>query len=206
MSLTTGPNAEGLWYVQTNSISVGSSVTIEFSAKLDSRNTNLNWISSMSIPFTTGVSGGNGIGNILYLGHDDIWLSNPTFGQRGPSAQLDTDNGFDVYRIEVSSPTLAGVANQVKVYYDNGATPVINGTLSADFNLTGTVRRFGFGDSTGGDSGTSEWQYFWHNGSAIAIGEVPEPSVITLVSAATGLLARRNNRRRKQETPILNLR
>ena len=191
LTLSTAANSEGLFYLQTNNLSISSPVRIEFSAKFDSRNTNLNWISPMSVIFTTGVSGGGGVGNILYIGQDDVWVSGPLFGQRGPNAQVDTDGGFHVYDIEVTSPTTAGVGNQLKVFYDHGSSPIISGTLSSDFNLTGTVRRFGFGDTTQGDSGVSEWEYFWHNGSTVAVGEVPEPGTLALLGLGGLLLGKR---------------
>jgi hypothetical protein len=178
MTLATSANSEGMNYRQTANLALPSNWTIEFSAKFDSRNATANNNSSMAIFFTTASS----VGNILYLRQDDIWLANG-FLVRGPAATVDTDNAFHTYRIELSGTT-SGSA--VKVYYDNGALPVLTHQLVTDATLNGGSQRIGFGDATAGDSGVSEWEYFWHNGSAVSV--VPEPSSAALLGMTAALL------------------
>jgi hypothetical protein len=185
MTLATAANAEGMFYRQTANLSIPASLTMEFRAKFDSRNTTANNNSPMAIFFTTAAN----VGNILYLGQDDVWLTSG-FLIRGPSASVDTDSAFHTYRITLGGTT-SGSA--IKVFYDNGASPIITHQLVTDSTLNGAALRIGFGDATAGDSGVSEWEYFWHNGSAVSV--VPEPSTVAL-GAVGGLLFSFISRRR----------
>jgi hypothetical protein len=169
--LSTSANAEGMNYRQTANLAIPSNWTMEFRARFDARNSTANNNSAMVVFFTTGAN----VGNILYLRQDDIWLANG-FLVRGPSAALDTDSAFHTYRIELAG-TASGSA--VKVFYDNGALPVLTHQLVTDSSLNGSSQRIGFGDATAGDSGTSSWEFFWHNGSTVSV--VPEPEIITLL-------------------------
>ena len=129
------------------------------------------------------------MGDILYFGQDDVWLANG-FLVRGPSANVDTDSAFHTYRIELSG-TISGSA--INVYYDNGASPLLTHHLITDATLNGAAQRIGFGDATAGDSGMTEWEYFWHNGSSVSV--VPEPTMAGLLVAA-GMISRFVRQRR----------
>ena len=177
MTLATVANSEGMFFRQTANLAIPSNWTMEFRTKLYSRTTSINFNSSMSVFFTTASS----VGNILYFRADEIWLSN-ALNTRGPSAVLDTDSAFHTYRIELSSTTLGSA---VRVYYDNGALPVLTHQLVGDPSLVGAAARIGFGDATAGDSGVTEWEYFWHNGSSVSI--VPEPSSLALFGCTSAI-------------------
>jgi hypothetical protein len=146
----------------------------------------------MQIFFTTAAN----VGDILYIGQDDIWLANG-FLIRGPAASIDTDNAFHNYRIDVSG---TGAGSSVKVYYDNGGSPVITGALVNDPTLNGASLRVGFGDATQGDSGLEEWEYFYHNGSSVTIGVVPEPGAAMLALLGVALVPRARAIRRGRGT------
>ncbi|MCU0771493.1 MAG: PEP-CTERM sorting domain-containing protein [Verrucomicrobia bacterium] len=173
MTLDTAANVESMFYRQTGNLAIPSNWTIEFRARFDSRNGTANNNSSMAVFFTAAPSSGN----ILYLRQDDIWLATGFLG-RGPSATVDTDSAFHTYRIVLGG---TAVGSAVNVFYDANPAPVLTYQLVGDPTLTGSAPRIGFGDATGGDSGVSEWEYFWHNGSAVAV--VPEPSASALVVA-----------------------
>jgi hypothetical protein len=184
LTLSTAANTETMFYRQSNNIAMPSNLTVEFRTRFVSRNTTLNYNSPMNIAFTTAPN----IGNILYLAQDDLWLANG-ISVRGPSASVDTDGAFHTYRIEVAGTTAGSAVN---VYYDGGVSPIISHTLINNSFLNGSFPRVLFGDATGGDSGVSKWEYLWHNGSSIQIGEViPEPSTLSLLLAAGALLGRR---------------
>jgi hypothetical protein len=181
MTLSTAASSEGMFYRQTANLAIPANLTMEFRARMLSRNTVANNNSPMAIFFTTG----SGVGNILYFGLDDLWLANG-FLVRGPSASVDTDGAFHTYRIEVN-----GVASgsPIKVFYDNGALPLFTGALVTDATLNGSSQRIGFGDATAGDSGMTQWEYFYHNGSAVPVGVVPEPSAVALGMIGLGCIA-----------------
>lgn len=192
MTLATAASSEGMSYRQTANLSIPANLTMEFSAKFDSRNTTANNNSPMAVFFTTAAN----VGNILYFGQDDVWFANG-FLVRGPGASVDTDSAFHTYRIELSGTT-SGSA--LKLFYDNGATPLLTHQLVTDATLNGATARIGFGDATAGDSGVSEWEYFWHNGSAVSV--VPEPSV-TAIAVMGGMLFNAGGRRsRRQACPL----
>jgi hypothetical protein len=185
MLLSTAANSEAMYYRQTANLSIPANWTIEFRAKFDSRNAAINYNSGMSVFFTTAPY----VGNILYFRQDDLWLANG-LNVRGPGVALDTDSAFHTYRIELSG---ASFGSAIKVFYDNGPLPVLMHQLVGDPSLVGAAARIGFGDGTAGDSGTSEWEYFWHNGSAVSV--VPEPATTALLivgGMALGICRRGN--------------
>jgi hypothetical protein len=179
MLLSTAASSEIMYYRQIANLSIPANWTIEFRAKFDSRNAAINYNSGMSVFFTAAPY----VGNILYFRQDDLWLANG-LNVRGPGVALDTDSAFHTYRIELSGTSLGSA---IKVFYDNGPLPVLTHQLVGDPNLVGSAARIGFGDGTAGDSGVSEWEYFWHNGSAVSI--VPEPAPRTLLALGATLLA-----------------
>ena len=95
----------------------------------------------MQIFFTTAAN----VGGILYIGQDDVFLANG-FLVRGPGASVDTDNAFHTYRIDVSA---IGAGSAVKVYYDNGVSPLFSGALVSDSTLNGSILRVGLPSGRG---------------------------------------------------------
>jgi ELWxxDGT repeat protein len=99
-------------------------------------------------------------GATLFIGKDLLFLTSSPY-DRGPETTAhDTDDGFHTYRIEISNIKNNPV-NTIKVFYDNGSVPVLEGKTFywRDQNEI----KVWFGDGTSTASGTSEWQYIRHN-------------------------------------------
>lgn len=185
MVLDTALNPEVSFFeTVAPAIDIPSDLTIEFKARFGSRVGNSTAISPMSVYFGLG----SGIGSVLYLGLDDVWLAGGN-NIRGAGTGVDTDDIFHTYRIQLSGSTPGSAIN---VFYDNGVTPLFTGSLLLDSELNGNVERIGFGDHSWDDSGVSKWDYLWHNASRIPIDSVPEPtSAAVMIATGAILLARR---------------
>lgn len=164
-----------------------SDLTIEFKARFVSRVVSANNYSPMSVYF----SFGDGLGGMLNLGLDDVWLAGG-HNIRGVGASVDTDNAFHTYRIQLGGTSLG---SSINVYYDNAVTPLLTGAVIYDPNLNCEDAEIGFGDVSTKDSGTSEWEYLWHNASCVPINAVPEPTSAALLLAGAFLLGSRKLRR-----------
>jgi hypothetical protein len=115
--------------------------------------------------------------NFLWIDADAIFLNLPG-DVRGPVATVDTDDAFHTYRIEVTG---TAVGSPIRVFYDNGAVPVLTGTL---FPSASGEADIDWGDLSEAVGGVSEWQHFEHNA-----GAVPEPGMAMISTAALALCA-----------------
>jgi hypothetical protein len=186
MGLATQAKWETMYFEQFNGLHFGSSLTIEFRARFGSRVDSADSYSPAFVYFAFG----SGLGSVLYLGEDDVWLANGNV-VRGPGAGVDTDDAFHTYRLEIGGLT---AGSPINVYYDNSPSPLFGGVVFQNNEFNGPSQRLGFGDGTHGDSGYSEWEYLWHNASCVPVGTIPEPSSAALFAA--GMLAIAGWRRR----------
>jgi hypothetical protein len=76
----------------------------------------------------------------------------------GSTANVDTDDAFHTYRIVITG---SSIGSPVQVYYDSGL--ILTGALYA---LATPAARLSWGEISTVAYGTSEWEYFEHNGSA----------------------------------------
>ena len=111
----------------------------------------------MCILFTTEPT----VGNSVYIGEDRLSTMTALWTE-GAAANVDTDDAFHTYRIEVDG-IIAG--SPFRVYYDGAVT--LTGTTFSDLTANGDVRRVVWGDGTKYEGGVSEWQYVAHNASAL---------------------------------------
>jgi hypothetical protein len=113
-------------------------------------------------PVCLGVTTKPDVGNGLWIAKDRIFVQTGlwTIGQ---SADVDTDDAFHTYRIEVDG-TDSG--SSLRVYYDGALTPLLTGTTFSDTTANGSVPRVFWGDGTKYEGGVSEWKYVAHNASA----------------------------------------
>lgn len=122
------------------------------------------------------------VGTVLFIGPTSVYTINNGSGVR-QQATVNTTNFHD-YRITFTG-TAAG--NSFTVYQDS--VPLFTDTLQADPS-NHPPAQIGFGDSTSGASGTSEWKSFSYNAV-----EVPEPSVMGIFAAGLGGVALLRRRR-----------
>ena len=188
MLIDTVQNRRLSYFESAGCLDISNNLTIEFNTRIWWRNACWDTVSPAAVYFGLG----GGLGGVLYLGHDDVWLSGGN-GTRGTgNSFVDTDDTFHTYRIEVSGKTLGSAIN---VFYDNGATPLFTGSVFYDLALNGNEEKIGFGDITQEDSGVSKWDYLWHNAACVPIDSVPEPTTATLLTAGGALLLARRNRK-----------
>jgi hypothetical protein len=140
-------------------------------------------------PAGIGFAPAAGAVNFLWIDADAVFLNLPG-DVRGPVASVDTDDAFHTYRIEVNG---TAVGSPVSVFYDNGAVPVLTGTLFP--SATGEAD-INWGDLSEAVGGVSEWQHFEHNA-----GVVPEPAGAVTAMAGTLVLCARRRTRVSRATP-----
>ncbi len=142
--------AESAYYKQSDGqLSIPNLWVIEFRMKLVSGAANLPNFAPAGFAVVPRASEGN----ILWIGADDLFLWGPGL-VRGPSAAVDTDGGYHLYRIEVDS--LGGI----KVYQD--ASLIISGSTVNDPGW-GTPR-LNFGDLWLNEYSSTRWLSLEHNG------------------------------------------
>lgn len=101
-------------------------------------------------------------GTLFQIGADIFYLTT-TGGVQGATSNLDTDDGFHTYRLEVFSN------GDVDVYYDDVLT--LEDVVYVDAGNNGPTRRIGFGVASIATSGTSEWRTFFHDGLSVLCGD-----------------------------------
>jgi hypothetical protein len=188
MLVDTSANRRVSHFQSAGCLDITNNLTIEFKARLRDRNACSEVISPASVFFGLG----NGLGGVLYLGHDDVWLAGGNNTRGAGTTSVDTDNFFHTYRIELAGATAGSAIN---VFYDGGINPLFTGSVLMDAALNGTEERIGFGDNTREDSGASKWDYLWHNARCVPIDAVPEPATATLLIAGGAFLVARRHRR-----------
>lgn len=141
-------------------------------------------------PGVMGIRFDNGRLAILEIRRDFIYIRNGDNSVGASNANVDTDDAFHTYRMEVSG-TASG--SMVNVWQDG----VLVLSDNAVYNAGGTAGVF-FGEGSQLALGVTEWKRVSHNMAAVAT-PVPEPSVPAMFAAgllAVGTLARRRLPRR----------
>lgn len=162
--------------------------TIEFQSRVWNRNVGSDVVSPAAVYFGLG----NGLGSVLYLGVDDVWLGGANRTRSVGVSGVDTDDSFHTYRIELSGLSLGSAIN---IYYDGSVSPLLTGSVFYDLDQNGNINRVGFGDIIREDSGASRWSYLWHNAKYVPIEVVPEPATVGLLIAGGAILLARRNRK-----------
>jgi len=110
------------------------------------------WIGAPAVLGLFGIDVGH-----IYLGRNQ--------SNHWATANVPTGDTFHHYRIEVDSPTVAGLsANQVRVYRDFNSVPILQGPNGGDgANATGGFPEIFWGDGTDWAFGVSRWKSFRHN-------------------------------------------
>ena len=188
MLIDTVQNRRLSYFESTGCLDIPNTLTIEFKTRTWWRNACVDTLSPTAVYFGLG----GGLGSVLYLGRDDVWLAGGNNTRGAGASSVDTDDIFHTYRIEVSGITLGSAIN---VYYDHSANPLFTGSVIYDLALNGNEERIGFGDITREDSGVSKWDYLWHNAACVPIEVVPEPTTATLLIAGGALLVARRSRK-----------
>lgn len=186
MLIDTVQNRRLSYFESAGPLDIPNNLTIEFNTRVWWRNACYDTVSPAAVYFGLG----GGLGSVLYLGKDDVWLSGGN-GTRGAGTAVDTDDEFHTYRIEVSGITLGSAIN---VYYDDAVNPLFTGAVIYDPAQNGNRARIGFGDITREDSGVTKWDYLWHNATHAPVDVVPEPTTAALLVASGVLLLTRRNR------------
>lgn len=158
LRLETGPDyREQLYYRQVSpTLEVRDPMVAEARVRLGSTTNEVPQRTAVEIGLSRA---GNGIGNVLFIGHDEIFLlqGNSESDRRGPSVELDTDDSFHTYRLELGGDGI------LEVYYDGAfvlAAPTFHNEAT-----NGKVPRLFFGDGTLHAYGSSDWAWVKHNGA-----------------------------------------
>jgi len=150
--------ADYVYFRQLDSdISMPNNLWIEARARYVSGTDTTAGRTPMCILFTTEPN----VGNSVWIGEDRIAVMTALWTE-GATANVDTNDAFHTYRIEVDG---ISAGNTFRVYYDGAVT--LTGTTFSDVTSHGSVARVVWGDGTKYEGGVSEWQYVAHNASAL---------------------------------------
>jgi hypothetical protein len=172
LTIANDTDSEFMYYdMQGSDIAMPAHLTITASVLFVAGNTSNSARTSALIGFATMP----GIGNGVYIGQNEIFLSSAE-ATRGPSASLDTSSFSHLYRIEVFG---LAIGSTIQVFQDDVLQ--LTGNLYSSIPDNGSTESVSFGDRTSLASGNSQWQSFNHNAAV-----VPEPSTLYL-GAISGL-------------------
>ena len=134
MLISTTLNRRVSYFESAGCLDMPNNLTIEFKARFWERNACVDTVSPAAVFFGLG----GGLGGVLYLGHDDVWLSGGNNTRGAGTKSVDTDNLFHTYRIELAGVT---VGSAINVYYDNSINPLFTGSVFYDLALNGNEER-----------------------------------------------------------------
>lgn len=173
LTLATSPDVELMSYIQSGSlVDTSGDFYIEATVKRISGSSSSSNRAPIAIGFTTVGS----LGNILFIGNDEMFFLTAA-DAKGATASVQTDDAFHTYRIEVSS------SGAIKVFYDS-VEKLTSATVN-NSSINGSTPRVLWGEGTILASGTSEWQSVSHNALA---QPVPEPPSFLLLGVGAALL------------------
>ncbi len=160
LTLTTTVPANGMYYEQTAAdLAIPDSLVIEARVRFVINSTTSVVRSGVGVAFCTQPNRWN----ILQLGADEAYLLQGTSATRGLTANVDTDDAFHLYRIEVIVSTGA-----IEVRQDG--IQILTGSLLTSTESPSPV--LWFGDGSSNPSATSEWTSFGHNADKPGCGGV----------------------------------
>jgi len=160
LRLNTSSSGEVMSYTLQDpgfNVSFGGVYYIEFRMRYVSGNTTDSSRRVASVLFQTqDPIGGDPLGNILWIGKDDIflWSADATIG---PRAFVDTDDAYHTYLIEWDVE-----GSVVRVYRDGSVIPTLTGIQFNRPQWT-TEARIAWGHQFFGAQGESRWQYMAHS-------------------------------------------
>ena len=166
LTLSTSVEAENMAYIQTEPlIDTVSPFYIEARVRYVSGFSS----SAARAPIIIGLTTAPNIGNILFIGEDEVFF-NVANHTAGAKISVDTNDAFHTYRIEYDG------AGGLNLLYDGGA--ILTGSTfdSAPFN--GSQQRIFWGEASLLTYGVSEWISVEHNAL------VPIPAAIWLFASA----------------------
>jgi hypothetical protein len=183
LRLETSPdNARASYFQEYDFLSIPEDLVIEADVRFVSGRSATSARSSAGIYFYPQKQ----VANWLWIGQDEIFVNAGSRFQRGAHANVDTDDAFHNYRIQLHG-TAEG--NEFDVYYDGAL--MLSGSLFLDDE--DQEPEIAWGDLAYEASGISEWRSFRHTGLA-----VPEPASAGVVAwgilAFAATLVRRNSR------------
>ena len=153
--ISTSTNVENMFYIQSApDIAAPDPLIIEARVRFVSGSASTPVRAPILIGFTTSPSEGNA----LFIGAGEIFLLVDDL-VKGASANVDTNDDFHTYRIEVSG------TGSVEVFYDGVSTLIGSTFTSATAN--GNVERVFWGEASSLALGTSEWEFVRHNASTV---------------------------------------
>lgn len=160
LRLSTSNTGEVMSYTLQDpdfTVSLGGTTFIEFRMRYVSGSTNDATRRVASVLFQSqDPIGGQPMGNILWIGQDEIflWSADATIG---PTAAVDTDDAYHTYVMAWNVNT--GVIN---VYLDGSLVPTLTGAQFFRPQWTAEAR-IAWGHQYFGAPGESRWQYIAHN-------------------------------------------
>ena len=169
LTLSTSQNAERMLYRQTVH-EVPDLLVIEMSMRFVS-GTSSGARRAAGLLFSPAPSEGSS----FYIGADEIFLLEAN-NVKGPSVNVDTDDTFHTYRIEVDA------VGDISVFYDDAL--VLSGAEFTDA-VNGSAPRIVFGLVSISTFGTAEWEYVEHN--AIPVLGASSPARLAVVLALLGI-------------------
>ncbi len=164
LTLTTDADTELMTYQMVGAaLDMPAAPLIEFTMQVVSQSTSF---PSLRTGAAVSITTQNSVGNIVYIGTDEVFFLTAG-GNRGPeNLTIDTDTTSHAYRIEVAG---LGAGSTITLFQDN--ISVLNHVLINNAPNFGSEARIFFGNNTTLAHGVSQWSFFQHNAGAI-----PEPT------------------------------
>ena len=171
--LSTGPDAETMFYLQTP-----PDVQVEFPFIVEAR---VRYVSGTTSSFVrTGcnifVTTAPTVGNVLFIGEDEVFLLGGSSTRRGETARVDTNDAMHTYRMVFQAN------GTISVLQDGNL--ILGGTAFSDASANGNEVHVGFGDGTSLASAVSEWEFARHGSVAPCLGELTGDNVVGLEDLA----------------------
>jgi hypothetical protein len=164
----TAMDAENMFYTQSRTdltFPFPSTFVLEASVRYVSGSTS----HQARAPITIQVNPLPLVGNTLNVGCNEIFILSADL-QRGATAAVSTADRAHTYRIEIAA---AAAGSAIRVYYDNGVTPVLAGATFQNPNFFGH-ENVSFGEGSSLATGCSEWEFVRHNAGSPCITAATE--------------------------------
>jgi hypothetical protein len=175
LTLSTDQASENIFYIHTgpavNSITVAP-FYIEAVVRFVSGSS-----SAARAPVIIGLTTAPNVGNALFIRDDEVFFNTGEFDE-GLSVEVDTNDAFHTYRIEVTPAT-----GSLSLFYDGA--PILTGQTFNNAAFNGPTQRVLWGEASSLAFGASEW-------ASVTFGSsIPEPSSILVFGLLLTIAASR---------------